>query len=167
MELLFAGDFKEVSEEFLNIQNSRYKLLDSRKLFVSLMGYIKSERDLANGRRTGSLGSKRKTQIDKYGFSPKNFSHLFRLAYCGARFFETSVYPLDLRENPEFRDFVFSVKTEPERHDKDELNLAADEAVSVLEESFNRRKDDFEFDLDCANRICLESYMPFLRDAWS
>lgn len=166
VELLFAedSDFSLLEGEFGVVRENRLRLLDSRMLFKSLVGYIHNERRLANGDRTGNLGSKRKQSLERYGFSPKNFSHLLRLAYCGRRFFETDNYPVKIvRDDPEFRDFLFSVKTEPGKHSKDRLNELSDEAEEGLKKAFDSRRSTFEFDEVLANRLCLEFYLPFLR----
>lgn len=162
IELLFAEGFEVLEEEFRIVRESRYRLIDSERLFSSLMGYIQGERRLANGDRTGELGSKRKAQIDRYGFSPKNFSHLLRLAHCGEAFFRTSVYPVCVKGDP-VREVLFSVKTEPLRYTKEQLNLMSDAAIVRLKESYEGRKENFKFDAVLANRLCLEFYMPFLQ----
>lgn len=160
IELLFAEGFEILEDEFRIIRENRYRLMDSERLFTSLMGYIHGERRLANGERTGELGGKRKATVDRFGFSPKNFSHLLRLAHCGEEFFRTSVYPVRLHDMA--RDTIFSVKTEPERYTKEELNLMSDDAVGRLKNAYDNRKETFKFDVDLANRLCLDFYMPFL-----
>ena len=162
IELLFAEGFEVLEEEFRVVRENRYSLIDSERLFHSLMGYIHGERRLANGERTGELGGRRKAQIDRFGFSPKNFSHLLRLAHCGEVFFRTSIYPVSLKGDPA-RDLIFSVKTEPERHTREELNLMSDAAVGRLEESYENRRETFRFDADLANRLCLDFHWPFLQ----
>lgn len=163
IELLFAEGFDVLEDEFKIIRENRYKLIDSERLFASLMGYICGERRLANGERTGELGSKRKEMLEKYGFSPKNFSHLLRLAHCGAEFFRTSFYPVRLEGT--VRDLIFSVKTEPKRRTKEELNLLSDKATDILKKSYEKRSETFRFDAVLANRLCLDFYMPFLEGA--
>jgi predicted nucleotidyltransferase len=163
IELLYAEGFSLTTPEFEKIRRNRSRLMNSTKLFASLNGYIQNERRLANGDRTGSLGGKRRNQVEKYGFSPKNFSHLLRLAYCGSVFFQTSIYPVHLPSHDiEFRNLVFSVKTEPEKHTKEDLNEISDRAVEQLQAAFHSRKEDFRFDMDFANDLCLEFYLPFL-----
>lgn len=162
IELLFAEGFDLLTDEFKKVRENRLSLIDSDNFFRSLMGYIEGERRLANGERTGQLGGKRKAQIDRHGFSPKNFSHLLRLAHCGEVFFRTSAYPVRLLGDPA-RDLIFSVKTEPHLHSREELNLLSDAAVARMKEAYEGRKDRLEFDVGLANRLCLEFYMPFLR----
>lgn len=165
VEILFADqqNFSIIEPEFIKIQQNRTRLIESKVLFKSLLGYIQNEKRLANGERTGNLGSKRKNNIEKYGFSPKNFSHLFRLAHCGSKFFETGHYPVNIsKHDPQFRNFLFSIKTEPEKYNKDYLNILTQKAIDKLKFSFDKRKEDFHFDDEFANKLCLEFYLPFL-----
>lgn len=165
MELLFADetDFLLLEPQFLKIQKNKFKLIDSGTFFKSLLGYILNEKRLANGERVGQLGGKRKNNLEKYGFSPKNFSHLFRLAHCGSLFFETGLYPVNLKKHdPEFRDFVFEVKTKPEKFNRNELNLFAEEYEKRLKVAFDNKKENFTFDYELANELCYDFYMPFL-----
>lgn len=164
IELIFSENPMKTSAEFEEIKHNKYRLLDSKKLFSSLIGYIHNEKRLANGERTGELGSKRKKQLDQFGFSPKNFSHLLRLAYCGKTFFETAQYPVDLRGH-KIRDLLFSIKTEPEKYNKEFLNKTAESYVLDLIKSFENRKQNFIFDIDLANHFCLKFYYPFLESA--
>jgi len=166
LELLFAEGFDSMTDEFRVVRHHRRRLIDSRSLFSSLVGYIHNERRLANGERTGSLGGKRKSQVDRYGFSPKNFSHLLRLAYCGEHFFRTGFYPVNL-QGFWFRDELFSIKTEPWKYSRDGLNLLADEAVDKLRAAYDGRESDLFFDVKLANRLCLDFYFPFLQEGRS
>jgi hypothetical protein len=107
---------------------------------------------LARGERTGLLGSKRKNQLDAHGFSPKNFSHLFRLAECGRQFFRTGEYPVVIKNsNPEVHDLCMSVKLNPEQWDKEELTEKAllmkqrmEEAYAEMPEA-NKYVPDYEY----------------------
>jgi len=165
MEMLFAesSEFSLLEPEFIEVKQNKDKLIDSKTFFKSLMGYIYNEKRLANGERTGQLGGKRKNQLDKYGFSPKNFSHLFRLAYCGSIFFETGFYPVNLKKyDSEFRNFIFEVKTKPEKFNKDYLNDFATKSEEKLKIAFQKRNKEFTFDSNLANKLCHKFYMPFL-----
>lgn len=167
IEILYSPEFKSITPEFQKIVKNRNRLMDSKTLFASLKGYIHNERRLANGERTGRLGGKRSTQLEKYGFSPKNFSHLIRLARCGTVFFLTSHYPVHLPSyDMEFRDMLFSIKTEPEKYTREQLNEISDMEVASLESAFISRKDDFKFDREFANDLCLDFYYPFLKETY-
>lgn len=167
VELLFAPieKFSVISHEFEEIRKNKFELIDSELFYKSLLGYIHNERRLANGERTGCLGSKRKAMIEKFGFSPKNFSHLFRLAFCGTIFFEKGYYPVDLiQENIDFRNFILSVKTEPEKYTLGNLNVFVDKAQAKLDSVFKNRKINYKFNIDLANDFCLRFYLPYLLD---
>ena len=129
LECLFApmDAFTECDPEFKDlVLDRRSAFLNTEQLFKSLDGYLFNEMRLALGERAGLLGSKRKDALEKYGFSPKNFSHLFRLCECGVQFFKTGVYPVRLKDfNPELYDLCMSVKLEPEKHDKEHLEKLA------------------------------------------
>jgi len=161
IELLFADGFDLLTEEFKVVRSNKSRLIDSNRFYSSLMGYIHNERRLANGERSGDIGSKRRSQLEKFGFSPKNFSHMLRLAYCGEMFFRESVYPVCLYGHP-IRDLIFSVKTEPEKFAREQLNLIADAAVSRLNEAYEGRSFDYNFDVAFANDLCLRFYRTFL-----
>jgi hypothetical protein len=130
LECLFAPHdaFTLVDPSFAeHVLDKKERFLNTDQLFKSLEGYLYNEMRLALGERTGLLGSKRKNQLDKHGFSPKNFSHLFRLAECGRQFFLTGVYPVRLKDfNPDLHDLCMSVKVEPDMWSVDELKEKAD-----------------------------------------
>lgn len=129
LECLFAplNAFTELDHEFeVLVLDHRERFLNTDQLFKSLEGYLYNEMRLALGERTGLLGSKRKNQLENHGFSPKNFSHMFRLAECGTQFFLNGFYPVVLKEtNPALHDLCMSVKTEPEKWTAEELTLKA------------------------------------------
>lgn len=129
LECLFApsdaftfldGDFHDI------VITEKFRFLNTDQLFKSLEGYLYNEMRLALGERTGLLGSKRKNDIEKYGFSPKNFSHLFRLAASGIHFFKFGVYPVRIIDfNEEMHDLCMDVKTNPSYYDKELLEATA------------------------------------------
>lgn len=165
VELLFAPleSFTQLSDEFREIKENKFSLIDSDLFYKSLLGYIYNEKRLANGERVGNLGGKRKAMIEKFGFSPKNFSHLFRLSFCGTTFFEKDYYPVSLfSENKFFRDFILSVKTEPEKYNKEYLNILVDKSLAKLEVAYKNRRINHEFDSNLANEFCRKFYLPYL-----
>ena len=146
----------ENSEVFQMIQGHRSSFIDTRQLLKSLTGYMHSEFNLAIAKRTGKLGGKRKETIEKYGYSYKNLTHMKRLLYCAQEFFETGVFPINLKETPIF-DEIMQMKTQPEL-----LNLA--EATKIGEDcilKMSQVKETFhsEFSVPLACDILDEVYM--------
>lgn len=165
LELLFNEDWLELSNEFKLIQSYKHELIDSDLLYKSLRGYILGERRLANGERTGKLGGKRFAQLQKYGFSPKNFTQLFRLAWAGKIFFEEGIFPVNVRSRDEkFAKQLIEIKTEPAKYSKDQLNIACDAAEQRLETAFNKRTHTYRFNQNLAHELCLHIYYPVLKN---
>lgn len=165
LELLFTEKacLLETSVEFSEVQENKLKFVDTDKMFKCLLGYMQGERRLANGERTGQLGSKRKAQLEKYGFSPKNATQLLRLAWCGTILFQKGYFPVNVKsEDPEFYKNLFSVKTEPEKYSKEILNETFNSAETALKKSYESKKFTYKFDEKLANEILRKSYLPFL-----
>jgi hypothetical protein len=129
LECLFAplNAFTQLDHDFeVSVLDHKERFLNTDQLFKSLDGYLFNEMRLALGERTGLLGSKRKNALEKYGFSPKNFSHLFRLATCGIQFFKNGVYPVRIIDfDEEMHDLCMDVKTNPSKFDKKSLETLA------------------------------------------
>jgi predicted nucleotidyltransferase len=93
LEVLFAPpEYLLDSSEFgYFLRNNRGKFL-SRRIFSVLVGYGYAEYNRAVGATTGKLGEKRKQEIEKFGYSPKNASHCIRLLKTGIILFNTGEY---------------------------------------------------------------------------
>lgn len=156
LECLFAPEdaFEMCDEKFRKLvldPTVRNRFLNTDQLFKSLEGYLYNEMRLALGERTGLLGSKRKTQLEKYGFSPKNFSHLFRLAECGRQFFTSGLYPVRLSDfNQDAHDLCYNIKTAPEEWTAAELETLALSKKEEMRAAYEcvRAEDKFFPDLD-------------------
>ena len=171
LEMLFNDTWIAIDYEFSQVIAQRHNLIDPVRLFSCLQGYMHSERRLANGERTGQLGSKRKAQLDKYGFSPKNFVQLFRLSYCGSTFFSTGEFPVNVvKHNAEFGAKLMAIKTQPELFKKEELNELVDKHLAGLTFVFETNKSEicskFKFDQAVANELLLELYGPIIYDQY-
>jgi predicted nucleotidyltransferase len=163
LEILFANQFIEKSEEFEEFQSKKYEFINSEKLYFSLKGYIESEKKRAIGQKSVS-SEKRKINIEKYGFNPKNFSHLFRLCYSGIYFFKFDMYPINISEiDEEFHQFLLDLKTSPENYTKNQLLILADSYVKELDSSYKNKKNNYNFNRDLANEFCLKFYSPFIK----
>jgi hypothetical protein len=162
LECLFAPDdaFSYMALDFQAlVRNERYRFLDSVQLFKSLRGYLHNEMRLALGERTGLLGSKRKNALEEYGFSYKNFGHLFRLAECGRQFFKDGVYPVRLVDfNSDLHDFCMDVKLNPGNHNKDDLRAKALELERLMVEAFEARSKTYEPDIEYVGHILSHFY---------
>lgn len=134
-------------------------LIDPHKFFKSLVGYTYGELKRANGERTGKLGGKRKTAIDKYGFSPKNFCQLLRLCFCGEIFFKEGYFPVDVKEYNLFHKLM-DIKMHPEKYSREYLNSDCEESMGRLKEAYNNSSilNQFSFDEDYVKKILLDSY---------
>lgn len=163
IELLFNDNLIFSSPFWEAVKFHRLNLIDSTKLFSCLRGYMQGELRLANGERTGKLGGKRKESIDKFGFSPKNFVQLLRLAWAGSIFFEKDYFPVNVfKEDKEFGKYLMQIKTQPETFTKEVLNEAAKVAEEKLVNSFESRKNTRVFINEVANSLCLNLYRPYI-----
>jgi len=159
IELLYTTNFIECHGWWRETIKHRTSLVSSDKLFNSLRGYMQGELRLANGERTGKLGGKRKEAIDKYGFSPKNFVQLLRLAWAGTTYFMVGGFPVDLMEhNPSLREELYKIKTQPEQYTREDLNERAQQAETILVHAYENRRVNTTFNEDIANDLCLKVY---------
>lgn len=164
LEILFSDtQILQTTDEFELIRKNRLKFVDVDKMFKCLLGYMQGERRLANGERTGLLGSKRKAQLERYGFSPKNFTQLFRLAWAGTVLFQKGYFPVNVKtEDPAFCAWLLGVKTSPENHTRENLNTEADVWELKLKQAYESRKYFYTFDHTLANDILRQVYLPHL-----
>ncbi len=166
VEHLFQQDWRKINVVWLKVQKNREKLIDSQKFFSVLRGYAQGELRLANGERTGQLGSKRKNSIEKFGFSPKNFVQLYRLYWAGSIFFEKGYFPVNvMKENREFGEWLLKLKTQPEKFTKEQLNETARVHEELLTNAFNQRSFDYKFDDEVANDLICYVYAPVIARA--
>ena len=164
LEILFTEDTPlETSDLFAEIQANKLKFVDTDKMFRCLLGYMQGERRLANGERTGQLGSKRKAQLDKYGFSPKNATQLLRLSFCGETLFRRGYFPVNIKlSDVAVWEHLFSIKTMPEKYNEKQLNEMFDIAEISIKSAYENRKFSYTFDSDMANDCLRRAYLPFL-----
>ena len=165
LEILFTeGTPIETTTEFEELRDKRKRFVDTDKMYRCLLGYIQGERRIANGERTGQLGGKRKGQLEKYGFSPKNFTQLMRLAECGVALFETGEFPINLEVyDPKFRDELLDIKVHPEKYTREELDTKSYVAEAKLKAAYEIRKVNSTFDFALANETLRKIYLPYLQ----
>ena len=147
---------------FRQIKNQRIRLLDSERIYKSLRGYVKGEFLLARGDRSGRLGGKRKEALEQNGFSPKNFSHLFRLLGVGQHYFETGEYLVQPRDrSQELHDLCLELKLNPQNFNVEWLTEKFNEENQKFEGSYvNSTKEilDRRFDLEYVGKVLFATY---------
>jgi hypothetical protein len=163
IEMLFVEDWAAIDPFFLGIIQRRAQLLDSEQIYKSLKGYMFGELKKALGERTGKLGGKRKETVDKYGFSPKNFVQLLRLAHCGIEFFETGMFPVHLGEDP-IRAQLLDIKTNPANYSKIQLTATVHAAELELERAYKNRSFNTQFNQRLADRLMIDCYLNVLQN---
>ena len=156
LEILYAPDdvILECSYVFNVIREHRERLFCTEKLKNSLIGYIHSETRLATGERSGQLGGKRKASVEKYGFSPKNFVQILRLAKVGQTLFNDGRYVVNLSDvDKEYHAMLRDIKIYPENWSKDKLLSLVTQETLTLNEALNKSKIKRIFDVDLASEI--------------
>jgi predicted nucleotidyltransferase len=165
LEMLYNNQWIECTDEFKYIQSFRNQLIDSHQLYKCLRGYCHSERALVLGERTGVLGSKRHEHLKTYGYSYKNAVQFLRLCLCGSEFFQTGNFPVNVRRlNLGCGDLLYEIKTHPEHYPKAKIIDLMDLFEKRLEVSYKEIKIEYKYNLELANRLCYELYMPILKE---
>jgi hypothetical protein len=86
-----------------------------------------------------------------------------RLSWAGTVLFETGEFPVHVGSwNKDMHDLLFAIKTTPEKYSKSQLNDLFDTAEADLKSSFENRKVTRVFNLDLANELLRELYLPHL-----
>jgi predicted nucleotidyltransferase len=161
LEALFNEDWVHIDPLFKSsVLDNRLQLIDSKNIYFSLRGYLKSELNASRGRTTGKLGAIRKGQIEKYGYSPKSMMNAIRLALTGERFFKDNVY--SNKPEAHFRETLLRIKTDPEGFNADDLERWVEDLEESIKHYFKERNQDYKFDNGVANEICKQFYLPFL-----
>jgi predicted nucleotidyltransferase len=168
VELLYCNEWVELSPEWEEVIKHREELVDSKRLFSMLRGYMQGEARLANGERQGKLGGKRKAAIEKYGFSPKNFVQLFRLAWAGQIYFQKGYFPVKVSDTShDLAAWLMEIKTKPENFTKEQLNAQVAVFEKRLIDAFESRQFSTTFNEELADRLCLKVYGPIVRDFYN
>lgn len=159
LEMLFNENWLYFTPTFGKIAINRERFIDTDKIFKCLRGYIQNETTLCFGRKTGLLGTKRKQHVEKFGFSPKNLVQLLRLALCGSTLFLEGYFPVNIRkDNPNWGDKLFDIKTNPQNYNKEFAEEQIQFAEKLLVESYENRSFNYSFKTDLANQLIFEIY---------
>lgn len=168
MELLFAPEssFQVIAPAFQLVRTFAARLVSTEGLYKSMSGYVKNELRLALGERTGKLGGKRKAMLDKYGFSPTNFSHIFRLCYAARVWFMRGQYPVRVADwNPMLAEYLLDLKQRPGNFRLEALKANAEREIHEMDLCYENRLTTTHYDEELANRICFVVYWPELHMA--
>lgn len=167
LEILFAEDeaFSELDSRMVAIRASHESLVDSERLFNCLRGYMAGEYRLAIGERKGQIGGKRYAKLQEVGFSPKNFTQLFRLSHVGKVFFTENRFPVNVKNESCFEELM-AIKTKPETFTKEQLTEKFLGEEKLLIEAFENRVVDRKFNEERANLLLLANYLPHLENGW-
>jgi len=160
LEILFAplSSFTHTTSTFTQMRNHRYSLIDSQLLKKSLAGYIHSEMRLATGERSGQLGGKRKAQVEKHGFSPKNFVQILRLCFVGQHFFTNGEYAVCVKDfDANYHNTLMQIKTCPEQFTCESLVSMVDDQRAKLYEIMDSSDVKFLFDENLAADLILQT----------
>lgn len=159
LEIIFAPDssFVYKNDIFDEIVQHRYQLIDTDILKNSLKGYVFSEIRLATGARSGQLGGKRKNAVEKYGFSPKNFTQILRLCKVGIEFFRNGRYMVNVKEfDTPYWEMLMDIKTNPQSYTCEGLKRMVDDEFNRLVEVMDESKIKYKFDVDIAADLILK-----------
>ena len=159
IELLYNENWIETSYFMDRLQENKEQLMDSERLYSSLVGYISGEIRLANGMRKGDIGKQRREAIEKYGFSPKNWTNIFRLTLSGIYFFTKGIYPTQFHKFfPTESQTLIYLKTKPDSFQVKNLNKRYLDLKQELDETYAKTNIKFSFNEALANDILLEIY---------
>lgn len=171
MEILYNSRWLELDHEFdCLVLKHKERFLNTQAFFKSLKGYVFGERRLMNGERTGKIGSKRKTDLDQFGYSYRNLVQLIRLCYCGTQFFDYGYFPVNIRaDNVTLWAMLMDIKLHPQNYSKEQANKLVDEWEQRLNSSFDNRNTsrDYEFDSHYASHVVLKLYYPRLLELYT
>ena len=163
LETIYNDKWITITKDFEFIQSYRKNLIDSDCLYKCLKGYCHSERRLVLGERTGVLGGKRREHLEKYGYSYKNAVQFLRLCLCGSVFFQEGYFPVNVN-TIDTRGLLFDIKTHPEKYSKDVIISLMSEYEKIIDESYSTIKVKYKYDVDIANYLCYQMYMPILEN---
>jgi len=170
MEVLFANEseFSFLSEDFNLIRRYGHNFVDSKNLFNCLRGYMKGELRLACGERKGAIGGKRYELVKQYGFIPKKFVQLLRLAQVGITYFTENKYVVDTREfGHGFHQLLMSIKCSPAQHTIEDLKEHVRIAEADLVTAFENRAVNNEFNDTLFNELLTAIYYPVITKAYN
>jgi|GEM_PF-2451180 hypothetical protein len=167
VELLYNDQWLGITEPWDIIQRYRKELVDSRRLFSCLRGYMQGELKLTLGLRTGKLGGKRFAQLEKFGYSPKNAVQCLRLLWAGGIYFTRGYFPVNIsKEDKVFSNKLLDIKTHAEKFSKEQIESEILEAEQEMIKKFESRVIETKFNETLADELCLRIYGPLINEQY-
>jgi predicted nucleotidyltransferase len=166
LEFLHNEIWIERTKEFDYIKKHKKELIDSKKIFRVLLGYMSGEKHIITGtNHKGKLGEKRKSQLEQFGYSYRNCVHALRLARTGIIFFRDGYYPVNIVEcDKDYGAMIKDVKNNPQNYKAENLINLIEKLEGEMKKCFDLRSINYKFNEDIANEICCELYLPFLKE---
>lgn len=166
LEILFApkDKFLELDKDFEElVLDNKHRLINTERFFYSIKNYMLNEKKLVFGEKAGKMGKKRYEATKKYGYSPKNFYNLYRLARIAVEFFKTGEYIVDCKRFEEF-DIIKQIRETPEKFSVADIENLAYQWYFEIENAFDSRDQtkDLTFNEEYANFVLSKIYKPYL-----
>jgi len=127
-----------VPEKYVRIKSkAMHELLKNKYMFLSkeiyfrFRGYAESEFNKIT-KLTGAVGEKRKQQILKYGYCPKNAMNCIRLLYEGIEYLSTKNLILPLQKASELKDIKHA------KWNYQKIARKFDELYNAIEDVYNK-----------------------------
>jgi len=152
-----AFSFTYMSYLFARIRGAAFNLTSRYALTKSISGFAIAEKRLALGERTGALGSKRKSMIDTYGFSPKNVANIVRLSALLKFFHKNDYISIVCSDYGSDYDLILNLRNHPELFSRQDVEKIID---LKIKETLELKADpaDNNFDENLVDNFLKEAY---------
>lgn len=161
LEMLFAPEdcMLEVHPLFKQyFVDNRFKFL-SKNLYHVVKGYAHAEYRRALGETTGTLGTRRKEDLEKLGYSPKNASHCLRLLLSAEHALLDGDFPV--RWDGQVKKLLMNVKLGV--LNVDYFKNFFDVGMASLEAAKIKSNLPEEIDREYFNKLLTDFYLEFFR----
>ena len=128
-----------------DLRHNKEKFI-SKKLFRSFLGYANGQfHRVFHFGKTGKLGKVRKEQVQKYGYSPKNASHLIRLLRMLNEFLDTEIINVWRKDRTELLDIKLG------KWSASKIERTANELIKTAKEKYINSNLRDNVDIDMVN----------------
>lgn len=160
LEMLFDDpkNIQEVNDTFrINFLDNKSKFI-TKAIFKAVEGYAISEHRKSLGLSSRSLGTNRKEDVKKFGYSRKNASHCIRLLYSGASAITTGVFPVLLPD--EIRNICLKLKEG--KYALKEFEEVYTDFNNILQLTKETNNVPEKFDYKWLNKIMIDTHRQIL-----